>query len=174
MFTQGGDKGETDGGDNDDTTEEKLAADQDVTRQFEGFWRADAESINGRVFASDHVAGRNLTLNIRDHSVIHRRQPTADSTLVINGAIEFGVIDGKPQFTLRGRDTAGVHYIWLGIYQATDDTLEVCFREAVGSNGKPARLRDLPKRPEQIMIRGERDTHYVRYQRVFRKPKPKG
>ena len=147
---------------------------KDNTPEFQGLWKAVAESINGKRFAPGHVAERNSTLIIRDHSVVHRRQPTRSSTVVVNGSIGF-VLDGdKRSFTLRGKDQDGTGLIWVGVYRYQDGFLELCFREATGNVGSPVRARAIPKPPDVMLTDGSRETHYLRLERGTRGPKNRG
>ncbi len=93
---------------------------QDSTPEFQGAWRAVAEGINGRIFAPGHVSERNSTLFIRQHSVVHRRQPTRSSSVVLNGTVEFMLDGDKQSFTLSGKDQDGTGHMWVGVYRYQD------------------------------------------------------
>ena len=146
---------------------------KDCTSEFQGVWRAVAESIGGKAFMPGPVAERNATLIIRDHSVVHRRNPTRTSTVVLEGSIGFELDSDKHRFTLRGKDQEGTGNIWVGLYRYQDGFLELCFREAEGNAGNPIRPRAIPKPPENFATDGSGDTHYLKLERFTRGPKGK-
>lgn len=145
---------------------------KDNTAEFEGAWRAVAESINGRIFPPEQVGDRNSTLIVREHSVVHRRL-VRGSMVVLNGSIEFVLEGDKQKFTLHGRDQEGTGHIWVGVYRYQDGFLELCFREATGIKG-PVRPRAYPQPPEHFTTDGSHDAHYFKLERFTRSPKSKG
>lgn len=167
FFLRGEDSIETDEITNDEIADSTITQGQDITQQFEGVWRAEVENIRGRLIPREEVIERNSTLTIHEHTVEHRRQPTLLKNVIIKGEIKFQLIDGQQHFYLRGRESSGSRWLWRGIFRSSDDFLELCYRDAMISNGQRNRPLELPVRPESML---DPQAHYVRYRKVIRKP----